>query len=78
MERGMNTIRSGIALDTTEEVEVFRARLRRIIDKDLVQYGKDCAFLCSRQQNFGKRPLPVWTMQLREARAEWRRRHPKK
>jgi hypothetical protein len=68
---------SGIALDSSDDVEVFRARLRKMSDKDLVQYGKDCAFLCSPARNFGKPPLPMWAMRLREARAEWRRWNPK-
>ena len=50
---------------------------KAFFNKLLIEYGKSCAFLCSPKQNFGKPPLEVWTVQLREARAEWRRRHPK-
>jgi hypothetical protein len=44
---------NGIALDSSNEVEAFRARLRKMSDKDLVQYGKDCAFLCSPVETSG-------------------------
>lgn len=37
---------------------------------------EDCAFLCSPRKNFEKPPLEVWAVQPKEARAEWRRRHP--
>jgi hypothetical protein len=58
------------------DVDAIRARLRKLLDPELIEYGKSCVFLCSPKQNFGKPPLEVWTVQLREARAEWRRRHP--
>jgi hypothetical protein len=46
-------------------------------DKELLRFGKSCAFICTPAQNFGKPAPEVWTTQLAEARAEWRRRHPK-
>jgi hypothetical protein len=69
---------TSIALDSGVDIESLRARLQKMSDNDLVQFGKDCAFLCSPKQNFGKPPLEVWATQLKEARREWRRRHPAK
>ena len=60
-------------LDSAVDVDGIRARLRKLLDPELIEYGKSCAFLCSRKQNFGKPPLEAWTVQLDEARAEWRR-----
>jgi hypothetical protein len=72
----MNSDLSRLAGDGSLDVGTIRARLRKISDSELIKYGKDCAFLCSPKQNFGKPPSPVWKTQLDEARAEWRRRHP--
>jgi hypothetical protein len=65
-----------IAFDNTVDIDAIRERLRTLTDTELIRYGKDCVFLCSPKQNFGKPPLEVWALQLREARAEWTRRHP--
>ena len=67
---------SAIALNTAIDLDAIRARLRKLSDIELIKYGKDCSFLCSPRQNFGKPPLEVWKAQLEEARAEWRRRQP--
>jgi len=68
---------SHIAGNLGVDVNAIRARLRSLSDVQLIEYGKNCAFLCSPKQNFGKPPLEVWTVQLSEARAEWRRRRPR-
>jgi hypothetical protein len=57
------------------DLDELRKRLRKMSDNDLIKFGKDCAFLCSPKQDFGKPPDKVWSVQLTEARAEWRRRH---
>jgi len=67
---------SGIGFDESSDVERFRTELLKMSNQELVKCGKDLAFLCSPKQNFGKPPREVWAVQLKEARAEWRRRHP--
>jgi hypothetical protein len=53
-------------------------RLRAMDDRMLKQWGAAAARLCSPESNLGAQPREVFVVQLREARAEWRRRHPKK
>lgn len=59
------------------QIEEVRERLRKMTDAELIRYGRALAGMCSPQANFGEPPLQVFVDQLREARAEWRRRHPK-
>ena len=59
------------------DVEAFRSRLRKMTDVELLRFGKDNRYVCSPYANLGKPPLEAFVIQLREARAEWRRRHPK-
>jgi len=33
--------------------------------------------MCTPEANLHKPPLPIYVLQLEEATAEWRRRHPK-
>jgi len=66
----------GISTDNFD-IEQLRARLRKMSDKELIQFGKDVRYLRSPEASFGKPPLEVWAMQLREGCEEWRRRHPK-
>jgi hypothetical protein len=47
-------------------------------DRMLKQWGEAAARLCSPESNRGAPPREVFVVQLREARAEWRRRYPKK
>jgi len=42
-----------------------------------VKFGKAAAFMCSPEAYFGEGPRKEFVIQLDEARAEWRRRHPK-
>jgi hypothetical protein len=53
-------------------LENLRERLRRMSDLELIRYGKAARSLC--QDPRGREEFEV---QLKEARAEWRRRHPK-
>jgi hypothetical protein len=46
-------------------------------DVELVETAKSLARMCSPKENFGQPPLEVWVAQLREARGEWRPRHPR-
>ena len=59
------------------DLERLRARLRGMTDQQLRQFGKAARYMVSPYANLGKHPLPVFVIQLEEARAEWRRRHPK-
>jgi len=34
--------------------------------------------MCTPEANLHKSPLPIYVLQLEEATAEWRRRHPNK
>jgi len=49
------------------ELEQLRERLRKMIDKQLVQFGKAARFMCR-----DKEPRQVFVIQLEEARGEWR------
>jgi hypothetical protein len=60
-----------ITLHSTN-VENLRERLRKMSDKDLIQYGKAARSLCRDPRGYAE-----FKVQLDEARAEWRRRHPK-
>jgi hypothetical protein len=59
------------------QLEDVRARLRKMSDEDLLRFGRAAASLCRPDGNFGHPPRRVFVEQLREARAEWLRRHPK-
>jgi hypothetical protein len=59
----------------TLDVEGLRARLRKMSDKELLEFGKAARYMVSPKANMGKPPLPAFVLQLEEARAEWRRRH---
>jgi hypothetical protein len=59
------------------DIECLRARLRAIPDSQLLQVGQAARMLCSTETSLGEPPLEIYAVQLREAREEWRRRHPK-
>jgi hypothetical protein len=60
------------ARDEGIDLEDLRARLRKMTDEDLVRFGKAARFMCG-----DKSPRQAFVIQLEEAGAEWRRRHPK-
>jgi hypothetical protein len=64
---------------STEQIDIdeLRHRLAKLSDAKLRQFGDDSRFMCSKGANLGKPPRDVFVVQLREARHEWRRRHPK-
>ena len=59
-----------------EDIEQIRERIRKMSDAELRKYGRAARDLADPKKNFGPRN-PAFTIQLDEARAEWRRRHPK-
>jgi len=61
-----------IAIQSSDELEQLRTRLRKMTDAQLVNFGKAARFLCREP----KCP-EVFKRQLEEAKTEWRRRHPK-
>ena len=58
-------------------LDQLRTRLQNMDDAALERFGKAARYLCSPEANFGEEPRPEFLIQLEEARAEWRRRHPK-
>jgi hypothetical protein len=60
------------ARDEEIDLDELRTRLRKMTDEDLLRFGKAARFMCR-----DKSPREVFLVQLEEARAEWRRRHPK-
>ena len=61
---------------TSEAVDLdkLRARLRKMNDADPIAFGKAARHMCSPKANLGKPPRQPFVIQLREARAEWKRR----
>jgi hypothetical protein len=53
-----------------------RARLQRMDDAALERFGKSAAYMASPTANLGHPPREPFLVQLREARIEWKRRHP--
>jgi hypothetical protein len=58
-----------------EDIEKIRERLRKMSDLEQRQYGRAARDLADPKKNLGK-PNPSFQVQLDEARAEWRPRHP--
>ena len=58
-------------------VEELRTRLHVMPDEKLRQFGEAARYMCTPEANLGKPPLLIYVLQLEEATAEWRRRHPK-
>jgi len=61
-----------IALQSSDEPEQLRTRLRKMSDTQLVSFGEAARSLCR-----GPKCPEVFKRQLEEAKTEWRRRHPK-
>jgi hypothetical protein len=59
---------------TNLDVDALRTRLRKMSDEELREFGKAARYMVSPTANMGKPPLPTFVLQLKEARAEWRRR----
>jgi len=43
-------------------------------DAELVRWGEAAEYMCTPRANLGHPALPVYLIQLAEAKAEWRRR----
>ena len=65
------------AVQAVFNVEELRARLRKMDDVKLCEFGQAARHLTTARANLGKPPLRVYALRLKEATAEWRRRHPK-
>jgi hypothetical protein len=62
----------GIGLEGFD-IEKLRERLRKMTNKELREFGEAAKYMVSPRANMGKPPLPAFVLQLKEARAEWRR-----
>jgi acetolactate synthase regulatory subunit len=60
-----------ISIQSSDELEQLRSRLRKMTDAQLVSFGKTARSLCR-----DPKCPEVFKRQLAEARAEWQRRHP--
>jgi uncharacterized protein YjiS (DUF1127 family) len=67
---------SALAIDRLLDRNQVRLRLARMSDQQLEQFGRDARYMCSPKANLGKPPRENFVLQLEEAVAEWRRRHP--
>lgn len=67
---------SRLAGNAPFDVDALRARLAKMSDAELRRFGEAARYMCSPQANRRQQPLPEFVLQLEEARAEWRRRHP--
>jgi hypothetical protein len=56
------------------DIEQLRARLRKMTDDQLREFGKAAQYMVTPWANLGKPPRDVFVIQLRECIAEWRRR----
>ena len=61
-----------IAIESNDELEQLRTRLRKMTDAQLVSFGK-----AARSLRRDPKCPEVFKRQLEEAKTEWRRRHPK-
>ena len=59
-----------------ENIDQIRERIRKKSDLELRKFGHAARLMADPARNFGA-PNPAFKIQLDEARAEWRRRHPK-
>jgi hypothetical protein len=65
------------AVQAIFNVDELRAQLRKMDDVRLCEFGETARYMATRRASLGKSPLQVYAVQLSEATAEWRRRHPK-
>jgi len=62
------------ATDAPIDLDDLRARLRKMTDAELLRYGKAARYMCSPAAYFGKAPRETFVIQLKECRAEYKRR----
>jgi len=68
---------SHLSTEQPIDLEQLRKRLAKMPDAELRKFGEASRFMCPPDANLGQPPRDVLVLQLNEARAEWRRRHPK-
>jgi hypothetical protein len=55
-------------------IKEIRAELAKMSDAELIEHGRTARTFCRRVS--GQKIEKRWLMELNEARAEWKRRHP--
>jgi hypothetical protein len=60
-----------------DDLKKHRERIRNMTDKQLLEHRRACRYMCTPEANLGKPPQESSVVHLREARAEWKRRHAK-
>jgi hypothetical protein len=76
-ERIASELASVTRVTATElNVEEFCKHLKTMPETELLRFGQVAKYMCSPESNYGP-PREVFVIQLRESRAEWRRRHQK-
>jgi hypothetical protein len=65
------------AVQPVFDVGQLRAQLRKMEDVKLCEFGEAARSITNLRASLGKPQLEVYAIQLAEATAEWRRRHPK-
>ena len=76
MESKPNWFQGPSAGDSALDVDALRARLQKMADAQLLEFGEAARDMCSPKANVRKPRRDVFVIQLNEARAEWRRRNP--
>jgi hypothetical protein len=61
--------------ETELNVEEFCQHLKTMPETELLRFGQAAKYVCSSEANY-EPSREVFVIQLRESRAEWRRRHP--
>ena len=65
---------SHLSGDMLVDREELRARLQKMTNKELRQFGRAALKMCSPEANRGKPPREEVVIQLEEARVEWKLR----
>jgi hypothetical protein len=65
----------GWRLEADLDVDELRARLARMSDRRLLEFGRAAACMCTPYGNLRKPPRKPFVLQLEAARTDWRRRH---
>jgi hypothetical protein len=68
---------SHLSTEHALDLEELRPRLATMSEAALLRFGEAAKFMCSPGANFGKPPREAFVLQLGEARAEWKRGHPR-
>jgi hypothetical protein len=59
------------------DLDEHRKRLQKMTDEELLRHGKACAYMADPTYTANNTIEETYVVQLREARREYRRRHPK-